>query len=431
MKISVFGAGYVGLVTAACFAEVGHQVVCCDHDDEKIQALTSGRIPFHEPGLADLVKGGVASGRLSFVRRAIEAVRDTRLAILAVGTPPLSDGSTDLSQILNVAHDIRANVTGPLTVLVKSTVPVGTNARLSDIFRDTETSVVSNPEFLREGSAVADGLKPDRIIVGARGEADRDLIRELYGPFSRNHEKIMFMSPESAELVKYGANSMLATRISFMNELAEYSSRVSADIEDVRRGMGADPRIGSSYLYPGLGFGGSCFPKDLRSLESQMSQYGVESTVVSAVISRNERQIDLAVDAVMNATVGQSAPVVALWGVAFKPETDDIREAPSLKIAKRVLDRGCSVRLADPVVSQAQVDSAIGTLRVALTDAELDAAEGADVVVLVTEWRQYRSPDFAELRQLMRGTTVIDGRNQWSRKQVQAAGLTYVGIGRR
>jgi len=431
MKISVFGAGYVGLVTAACFAEVGHQVVCCDHDDEKIQALTSGRIPFHEPGLADLVKGGVVSGRLSFVRRAIEAVRDTRLVILAVGTPPLSDGSTDLSQILNAAHDIRANVTGPLTVLVKSTVPVGTNARLSDIFRDTETSVVSNPEFLREGSAVADGLKPDRIIVGARGEADRDLIRELYGPFSRNHEKIMFMSPESAELVKYGANSMLATRISFMNELAEYSSRVSADIEDVRRGMGADPRIGSSYLYPGLGFGGSCFPKDLRSLESQMSQYGVESTVVSAVISRNERQIDLAVDAVMNATVGQSAPVVALWGVAFKPETDDIREAPSLKIAKRVLDRGCSVRLADPVVSQAQVDSAIGTLRVALTDAELDAAEGADVVVLVTEWRQYRSPDFAELRQLMRGTTVIDGRNQWSRKQVQAAGLTYVGIGRR
>lgn len=431
MNISVFGAGYVGLVTAACFAEVGHQVVCCDHDEKKIQALTSGRIPFHEPGLADLVKSSVASGRLSFVGRAIDAVRNRRIAILAVGTPPLSDGSTDLSQILNVAQEIRANVGGPLTILVKSTVPVGTNAKLSGIFRDTETSVVSNPEFLREGSAVADGLKPDRIIVGARDESDRDLIRELYEPFSRNHEKIMFMSPESAELVKYGANSMLATRISFMNELAEYSSRIGADIEDVRRGMGADPRIGSSYLYPGLGFGGSCFPKDLRSLKSQMSQHGVGSTVVSAVIARNERQIDLVVDAVMSATAGQTVPIVALWGVSFKPNTDDIREAPSLKIAERLLDRGCLVRLADPVVSKAQVDSAIGTSRVTFTDVELDAAEGADVVMLVTEWRQYRSPDFSELRQSMRGTTVIDGRNQWSQKQVQSAGLTYIGIGRR
>jgi UDPglucose 6-dehydrogenase len=431
MRISVFGAGYVGLVTAACFAEVGHQVVCCDNDDEKIKALTLGRIPFYEPGLSDLVKNGVAGGRLSFVRRAVEAVRNTRLAILAVGTPQLPDGSTDLSQIMNVAIEIRVNITSPLTVLVKSTVPVGTNAKLSDIFRSTETSVVSNPEFLREGSAVTDGLKPDRIIVGARDEADRDLIRELYEPFSRNHEKIMFMSPESAELVKYGANSMLATRISFMNELAEYSSCIGADIEDVRRGMGADPRIGSSYLYPGLGFGGSCFPKDLRSLESQMSQHGVEPTVVAAVISRNERQIDLVVDAVVSATAGQTAPIVALWGVAFKPNTDDIREAPSLKIAKRLLDLGCSIHLADPVVRKAQVESAIGTSRVRFTDTELDATEGADVVVLVTEWRQYRSPDFAVLRQAMRGTTVIDGRNQWSPKQVRAAGLTYVGIGRR
>ena len=292
-------------------------------------------------------------------------------------------------------------------------------------------NVISNPEFLREGSAVADGLKPDRIIVGTRSEADRDLIRELYEPFSRNHEKIMFMSPESAELVKYGANSMLATRISFMNELAEYSSRIGADIEDVRRGMGADPRIGSGYLYPGLGFGGSCFPKDLRSLESQMLQHSVEPSVVSAVIARNQRQIDLVVDVVTSVTAGQTAPVVALWGVAFKPNTDDIREAPSLKIAKRLLDRGFSVRLTDPVVNMAQVESVIGTSGATFTDTELGAAEGADVVVLVTEWRQYRSPEFAELRQSMRGTTVIDGRNQWSRKQVQAAGLTYIGIGRR
>jgi len=431
MKISVFGAGYVGLVTAACLAEVGHHVTCCDNDDAKITSLRAGQVPFFEPGLADLVANGVKSGRLDFTVDTATAVAASRVAILAVGTPPRADGSTDLGQIHGVARELRGHVTGPLTVLIKSTVPVGTNASLAELFAGMQVNVISNPEFLREGSAVADGLKPDRIIVGARNESDHDLIRALYEPFSRNHEKIMFMSPESAELVKYGANSMLATRISLMNELAEYSSRIGADIEDVRRGMGADPRIGSSYLYPGLGFGGSCFPKDLRSLESQMAQHGVMPSVVSAVIARNERQIDLVVDAVVRATNGQSAPVVALWGVAFKPNTDDIREAPSLKIARRLLDQGHAVRLSDPVVSKAQADAALAGSRVTFADTELHAAEGADVVVLVTEWRQYRRPEFAELRRVMRGATVIDGRNQWSRKQVEAAGLAYIGIGRR
>jgi UDPglucose 6-dehydrogenase len=430
MKISVFGAGYVGLVTAACFAEVGHHVTCCDNDPAKIDSLRAGKVPFFEPGLAELVSNGVKSGRLAFTSKAADAVSTSRVAVLAVGTPPKADGSTDLGQIHGVAEEIRGHVSGQLTVLIKSTVPVGTNASLAELFAGTSVNVISNPEFLREGSAVADGLKPDRIIVGARDEADKELIRELYEPFSRNHEKIMFMSPESAELVKYGANSMLATRISFMNELAEYSSRIGADIEDVRRGMGADPRIGSSYLYPGLGFGGSCFPKDLRSLESQMAQHGVDASVIAAVIARNERQIDFVVDAVSKATAGQSKPVVALWGVAFKPNTDDIREAPSLKIARRLLEMGCEVRVADPVVSQAQVDAALGKSKVKFIDTEMRAAEGADVVVLVTEWRQYRSPEFADLRNVMRGTTLIDGRNQWSRKQAQAAGLTYVGIGR-
>lgn len=431
MKISVFGAGYVGLVTAACFAEVGHHVTCCDNDPTKIGSLRAGKVPFFEPGLAELVSSGVKSGRLDFTTDAAAAVSASRVAVLAVGTPPNSDGSTDLGQIHSVAKEIRGHVKGHLTVLIKSTVPVGTNASLAELFAGTSVNVISNPEFLREGSAVADGLKPDRIIVGARDEADKELIRELYEPFSRNHEKIMFMSPESAELVKYGANSMLATRISFMNELAEYSSRVGADIEDVRRGMGADPRIGSSYLYPGLGFGGSCFPKDLRSLEAQMSQFGVDAGVISAVIARNERQIDFVIDAVSQATATQSKPIVALWGVAFKPNTDDIREAPALKIAKRLLENGYSIRLTDPVVSKAQVESVIGAPGVVFADSELDAATGADVVVLVTEWRQYRSPEFADLRRVMRGATLIDGRNQWSRKQVRAAGLTYVGIGRR
>jgi len=430
MRISVFGAGYVGLVTAACFAEVGHHVVCCDKDASKIDSLRAGKVPFFEPGLSELVASGVKSGRLEFTTDVAVAVSRTRVAVLAVGTPPLDDGSTDLRQIHGAAREIRDEVQQQLAVLVKSTVPVGTNASLTAEFAGKPVNVISNPEFLREGSAVADGLKPDRIIVGARTDADRDLIRELYEPFARNHEKLMFMTPESAELVKYGANSMLATRISFMNELAEYASRIGADIEDVRRGMGADPRIGSSYLYPGIGFGGSCFPKDLRSLEFQMAQHDIDPAIITSVIARNERQIDVVVDAILDATTSQQKPVVVLWGVAFKPNTDDIREAPALNVAQRLVDRGVEVRAADPIVNQQQIDAVVGKGRVSLVESEMKAAEGADVLVLVTEWRQYRSPDFDELRALMRGSTLIDGRNQWSRRQVTAAGFTYVGIGR-
>jgi len=431
MNISVFGAGYVGLVTAACFAEVGHHVVCCDTDTARIAMVRTGRVPFFEPGLNDLVSTGIASGRLSFTDDAAVAIADSRVAILAVGTPPRPDGSTDMSQIQSAARAIRSHVDGALTLLIKSTVPVGTNAALTEQFAGTSVNVISNPEFLREGSAVADGLKPDRIIVGARSDANQALIHELYEPFSRNHEKIMFMSPESAELVKYGANSMLATRISFMNELADYSSRVGADIEDVRRGMGADPRIGSGYLYPGVGFGGSCFPKDLRSLEAQMSQLGVAPGVIAAVIARNSRQIDLVVEAITSVTSGINQPVVALWGVAFKPNTDDIREAPALKIMRRLLDHGVALKVSDPVVNKAQIDEALGESAVEYFASEFDAAAGADVVVLVTEWRQYRSPDFAQRRAKMRGNTLIDGRNQWSRRQATGAGFTYLGIGRR
>lgn len=430
MKISVFGAGYVGLVTAACFAEVGHQVVCCDHNQEKIRALSSGRIPFYEPGLDVLVTDGVASGRLSFTQSVAEALSHTRIAVLAVGTPPLADGSTDLSQILTVSEEIRANFNQALTVLVKSTVPVGTNLRLSRIFQGVDISVVSNPEFLKEGSAVLDGLKPDRIIVGARTAAEHQLLHELYEPFSRNYDKIIFMTPESAELVKYGANAMLATRISFMNELAEFASNVGANIEDVRKGMGADRRIGSSYLYAGMGFGGSCFPKDLRSLGVQMREVGVAPSLVDAVIVRNDRQISMIEDCIRRAVRNQQAPLVAIWGVAFKPNTDDIREAPSIKLTKRLLSAGVKVHLADPVVTQIQVDWHLSSNTVVLHDDEFIAARGADVVVLATEWRQYRSPNFELLRDVMRGTAIVDGRNQWNKRQVVAAGLSYFGIGR-
>jgi len=430
LEIGVFGAGYVGLVTAACFAEVGHHVTCCDTAADKIASLRDGKVPFYEPGLVELVTSGVKHGRLEFTTDAGRAIAHARIAVLAVGTPPLADGSTDLSQIMGVAVEIRRHVIEPLTVLVKSTVPVGTNAALCEIFEGTNVNVISNPEFLREGSAVSDGLKPDRIIVGARTEADRELIQELYEPFARNHEKLTFMSPESAELVKYGANSMLATRISFMNELAEFASRVGADIEDVRRGIGADPRIGPSYLYPGIGFGGSCFPKDLRSLAAQMSQYKIEPQIILAVVARNERQVELIVDAVVQVTSAQRRPVVALWGVSFKPNTDDVRESPSLKIARALIDRACEVRVADPVVNQSQVDAVLGAGKLPLAESEMAAAAGADVVILATEWRQYRSPDFESLRRVMRGTTLIDGRNQWSHRQVRAAGLQYIGIGR-
>lgn len=430
MKISVFGAGYVGLVTAACFAEVGHQVVCCDHNQEKIRALSSGRIPFYEPGLDVLVTDGVASGRLSFTQSVAEALSHTRIAVLAVGTPSLADGSTDLSQILTVSEEIRANFNQALTVLVKSTVPVGTNLRLSRIFQGVDISVVSNPEFLKEGSAVLDGLKPDRIIVGARTAAEHQLLHELYEPFSRNYDKIIFMTPESAELVKYGANAMLATRISFMNELAEFASNVGANIEDVRKGMGADRRIGSSYLYAGMGFGGSCFPKDLRSLGVQMREVGVAPSLVDAVIVRNDRQISMIEDCIRRAVRNQQAPLVAIWGVAFKPNTDDIREAPSIKLTKRLLSAGVKVHLADPVVTQIQVDWHLSSNTVVLHDDEFIAARGADVVVLATEWRQYRSPNFELLRDVMRGTAIVDGRNQWNKRQVVAAGLSYFGIGR-
>jgi UDPglucose 6-dehydrogenase len=430
MNISVFGAGYVGLVTAACFAEVGHQVVCCDHDTEKVQALSSGRVPFYEPGLSELVANGGASGRLTFTRSVAEALSHARVAVLAVGTPSNTDGSTDLSQILAVAGEICANIQGPLMVLVKSTVPVGTNAKLAGIFEGTDTTVVSNPEFLKEGSAVSDGLKPDRIIVGSRDTSATELLRELYEPFSRNHDKLVFMTPESAELVKYGANAMLATRISFMNELAEYAARVGADIEDVRKGIGADSRIGSSYLYAGIGFGGSCFPKDLRSLGTQMSMNGISPNLVNAVIARNDRQIELIEDCVRHVVHSEPVPVVAIWGVAFKPSTDDIREAPALKLAVRLLSTGMEVRLADPIVTQAQVDASLSSNSVTLYSDEFAAARGADVVVLATEWRQYRSPNFDALREVMRGTVVVDGRNQWSKRQVESAGLDYFGIGR-
>ena len=435
MNISVFGAGYVGLVTAACFAEVGHTVVCFDTNTDRVAALRKGHVPVYEPGLTELVGSGIASGRLKFSDEAAQAVAHGRVLVLAVGTPSQADGSVDMSQMLAAADDIGKHATHQKTVVVKSTVPVGTNAFLTKKFTGLPVTVVSNPEFLKEGSAVADGLKPDRVIVGCDTQDDERLMRELYEPFSRHHDKLLVMSPISAELVKYGANSMLATRISFMNELAEYAGCVGGDIEEVRRGMGADPRIGASFLYPGIGFGGSCFPKDLRALGSQMRASGIEPNIIEAVVKRNARQIDLVLtilrrEALKRDAATRNRPVIAVWGVAFKPNTDDVREAPSLALTEQLIASGADVRLADPVVKSVSIVANGAEKFLSVTKSEYEAADGADALVLATEWRQFRRPDFVRLAQVMRGRTVIDGRNQWRPSEVREAGLNYFGIGR-
>ena len=435
MNISVFGAGYVGLVTAACLAEVGHTVVCFDTNTDRVAALRKGHVPVYEPGLTELVGSGIASGRLKFSDEAAQAVAHGRVLVLAVGTPSQADGSVDMSQMLAAADDIGKHATHQKTVVVKSTVPVGTNALLTKKFAGLPVTVVSNPEFLKEGSAVTDGLKPDRVIVGCDTQDDERLMRELYEPFSRHHDKLLVMSPISAELVKYGANSMLATRISFMNELAEYTGCVGGDIEEVRRGMGADPRIGASFLYPGIGFGGSCFPKDLRALGSQMRASGIEPNIIEAVVKRNARQIDLVLtilrrEALKRDAATKNRPVIAVWGVAFKPNTDDVREAPSLALTEQLIASGADVRLADPVVESVSIVANGAEKLLSVTKSEYEAADGADALVLVTEWRQFRRPDFVRLAQVMRGRTVIDGRNQWRPSEVREAGLNYFGIGR-
>jgi UDPglucose 6-dehydrogenase len=435
VRISVFGAGYVGLVTAACFAEVGHSVVCLDTNTDRVAALQKGQVPIYEPGLTELVGSGIASGRLKFSNEAAHAVAHGRVLVLAVGTPSQADGSVDMSQVLAAADDISKHATLPKTVVVKSTVPIGTNALLTKKFAGLPITVVSNPEFLKEGSAVADGLKPDRVIVGCDTDDDERLMRELYEPFSRHHDKLLVMSPVSAELVKYGANSMLATRISFMNELAEYAGYVGGDIEDVRRGMGADPRIGASFLYPGIGFGGSCFPKDLRALGAQMRASGIEPNIIEAVVKRNARQIDLVLNILQREipkhdSVTRDRPVVAIWGVAFKPHTDDVREAPSLALAEQLIAIGADVRLADPVVDSVNIVVNGKDTLLSVAKSEYEAADGADALVLVTEWRQFRRPDFVRLAQVMRGRTVIDGRIQWRSSDIREAGLLYYGIGR-
>ena len=432
MRIAVIGTGYVGLVAGAGFADMGNDVVCADIDAEKIAMLKRGEIPIYEPGLDKLIGRNVKDGRLSFATDVAAAVAGAELIFLAVGTPPASDGSADLSYILQAAETVARSLSGWAAIVTKSTVPVGTGDRIEEIAQKHAPcayAVVANPEFLKEGDAVNDFMKPERIIVGTSDQRAIALLQALYAPFTRSSDRMLVMDRRSAELTKYAANSMLATRISFMNDLANLCDAVGADIECVRKGMGSDARIGTKFLYAGVGFGGSCFPKDLRAAIDTGKRAGAPLRVLEAVVAVNERQKQrLAEDIRRHFQDRLAGKRIALWGLAFKPGTDDMREAPSLVLAEALLAAGAEVVATDPVAIAA-AKKLLGQ-RVRFVESNYACAEGADALALVTEWREYRRPSFERLAGVMRGKAVFDGRNIWEPSDVRAAGLVYHGIGR-
>ncbi len=432
MKIAVIGTGYVGLVAGAGFADMGSDVVCADIDAAKIAMLDRGEIPIYEPGLDKLIGHNVREGRLSFTTDVPAAVAGSEVVFLAVGTPPLPDGSADLSYTFQAAETVARSLTGFAVIVTKSTVPVGTGDRIEAIARKharCEYAVASNPEFLKEGDAVGDFMKPDRVIVGTSDARAIATLQALYAPFTRSSDRMLVMDRRSAELTKYAANSMLATRISFMNDLANLCDAVGADIECVRKGLGSDARIGTKFLYAGVGFGGSCFPKDLRAVINTGHEAGVPLRVLDAVVAVNDRQKHRLAEDIRDCFHGDlGGKRIALWGLAFKPGTDDVREAPALVVAEDLLAAGAEIVATDPVAipaAQKLLDS-----RVRFVTSNYACVEGADALALVTEWRDYRRPNFDRLAGLMRGKAVFDGRNIWEPSDVRAAGLTYYGIGR-
>ncbi len=439
MKITVVGTGYVGLVTGACLADAGNQVFCLDLDAAKVAALNSGRIPIFEPGLAPLVERNRRSGRLKFSTDVGASVAHGELQLVAVGTPPGEDGAADLQYVLSAVRAIGKFMIGYKVIATKSTVPVGTAARVREAIAvelaerglAADFSVVSNPEFLKEGAAVEDFLRPDRIIVGSDDERATLLLRRLYAPFQRNHERIMVMSVRSAELTKYAANAMLATRISFMNELANLSESLGADIEEVRRGIGADPRIGYHFLYPGAGFGGSCFPKDVKALLRTGAEAGKEMKLIKAVEQVNEAQKHVLGEKIAR-RFGRdlSGRKFAVWGLAFKPNTDDMREAPSLCLIADLLAAGASVRAYDPVAGEEARRVYAGEPHVEVVDSAPDALAGCDALAIVTEWQEFRSPDFDAIRRSLGTPAIFDGRNLYDPAVIRDKGIEYFPIGR-
>ncbi len=439
MKVSIIGTGYVGLVTGACLADVGNDVLCLDVDARKIAMLEAGEIPIYEPGLREIVRTNAASGRLRFTTDPRESAVHGRIQMIAVGTPPGEDGSADLSHVLAAARTIAEHMDAPKVIVDKSTVPVGT----ADKVRETVAaglkkrgaaigfSVVSNPEFLKEGAAVEDFMRPDRIVIGADDPDAVIALRELYGPFQRSHERLQVMDIRSAELTKYAANAMLATRISFMNELALLAERLCADIEHVRVGIGSDPRIGYHFLYPGAGYGGSCFPKDVTALLHTAQSHGLDLKVVRAVEEANERQKGVLVDKVARRFGADlSGRRFAVWGLAFKPNTDDMREAPSRVVIDGLLARGAAVTAFDPVAMEEAEKLYKREKRVTFAGTALQAAQDADALLIVTEWKAFRSPDFDALMAALRTPVIFDGRNLYEPATVRARGFEYHPIGR-
>ena len=448
MKITIIGTGYVGLVSGACFADVGNTVLCLDVDARKIDMLNSGGIPIHEPGLDTLVARNAAAGRMIFTTSYDEAVAHADVFFIAVGTPPDEDGSADLKHILSAARSIGQRITRHVVIVDKSTVPVGTadavRAAVTDELKKrnakVDFSVVSNPEFLKEGAAIDDFMRPDRIVVGSDDAVATKAMRQLYAPFSRNHDKLIEMDVRSAELTKYAANAMLATRISFMNELANLAEVLGADIEAVRMGIGSDPRIGPHFLYAGMGYGGSCFPKDVKALLKTSNDHGRGLRILDAIEAVNEDQKNILFEKLVRYFGGVEAlsgKTIALWGLSFKPNTDDMREAPSLVLIRQLLKANCRVQAYDPVarnearrILQQEHGAASFEKMISIVESAWDATKNADALVVVTEWKEFRSPDFERLAQALSRKVIFDGRNVYDPATVDAAGLAYHGIGR-
>jgi UDPglucose 6-dehydrogenase len=437
MNIAIVGTGYVGLVTGACFAEMGINVVCVDIDEVKIGKLLHGIMPIYEPRLKEMVLKNNSEGRLKFSTSLKDSIDDAEVIFSAVGTPPDEDGSADLKYVLEVARTIGENIKSYKLVVTKSTVPVGTAHKVKAVIDeelkkrgvDIEYDVASNPEFLKEGAAIKDFLNPDRVVIGVESERAKHLMEKLYRPFLLNGYPLMFMDIPSAEMTKYAANAMLATRISFMNEIAALCETTGANVESVRKGVGSDKRIGDRFLYPGAGYGGSCFPKDVKALIKTGSQHGVNMSVIKAVDEANNFQKSVVFHKINNALGNNlKGKVVALWGLSYKPDTDDMREAPALVIINKLLEAGAVVRVFDPVAMD-ETRHKIGDSVIYCADM-YDACTGADASALVTEWKQFRMPEWKRVKELMKGNSIIDGRNIYIKEEVVTEGFTYSGIGK-